>query len=327
MKLWMHMLRDFSTMLMENGACHVDGHFKHPEQLFVAAYRGQSKYTKFLLQIGVDANMTEKGCSALSIAAWTGEVEVVKHLLDHHAEIDYQVPHSGTTALFAAASGSYSEVVRLLLERGANPNIKDKYGQTPLFIAIMQENDKVANILLDAGSNPNARDIYGRNPLMYAAAMGHQVFSNSLLQAGTDFDIADTTGRTPLLNAAAGGSLKLVQMLLDMKADPAQMDKYGRDAAYEASKRGHRDVARALLYNTGEENSSIKDTSLSGANDPKRSQGEKICDICTVGVPYGDHYFHCGICQGGDFDICRYCEESEVSCLVEGHKLTRECAN
>lgn len=154
------------TMLMENGACHVDGHFKHPEQLFVAAYCGQSKYTKFLLQIGVDANMTEQSYSALSIAAWSGEFEVVTHLLDHNAEIDYQVPHSGSTALFAAASGSYSEVVRHLLERGANPNIKDKYGQTPLFIAIMQENDKVTNILLDAGSNPNARGIYGRNPLM-----------------------------------------------------------------------------------------------------------------------------------------------------------------
>lgn len=306
------------TMLMENNL------FKRPEQLFYAAHHGESEYAKFLLQIGVDANITtaEKGESALPMAARNGHAGVVRHLLDHGADVDHQDLHYGKTALYMATCAGQGDIVRLLLERDANPRIKNIYGQTPLSFAAWEEIGEVVCLLLNTGADPNSKDIYGRTPLMFAAAIGHEAISSLLLQAGSDINTTDINGRTPLVNAAAGGSLTLVQILLDMKADPARKDKYGRDAEYEANKRGHRNVARALLCSTGGEN-----ILLSGAKSSKRSRGQTFCDICFVILPYGSHYFHCKICHGGDFDICQYCEESGASCFMEGHQLYKGIIN
>lgn len=305
------------TMFMEND------YFTHPEQLFHAAHHGESKYVKFLLQIGVDANITtaEKGESALSVSARNGHAGVVKHLLDHGADVDHQDLHYGKTSLYMAACAGQGDIVRLLLERNANPRVKNIHGETPLSFAAWGGIEEVASILLNAGADPSTKDSYGRTPLMFAAAIGHQVISSLLIQAGSDINTTDVSGRTPLVNAAAGGSLTLVQILLDIKADPARKDKYGRDAEYEATRRGHGHVARALL---GEEVPGVECLLLSEAKGLQRPSGLILCDICLMRLPYGEHHFHCGICRGGDFDICRYCEESGVSCFVEEHQLTRE---
>lgn len=92
--------------------------------LNLAASRGAVKVTGILLDNGADPNLTGSGGAApLEDAALKGEEKIVKILLDHGALVNRINSGSGTTALYAAASFGKAAIVKLLLEREANPNL------------------------------------------------------------------------------------------------------------------------------------------------------------------------------------------------------------
>lgn len=89
-------------------------------------------------------------------AAEQNDVERCKWLIDHGAEVDRS--STGATALHSAAQGDSREVIRLLLERGADPNRPDVDGWTPLFYARSRES---IQILLRSGADPKIQDQVG----------------------------------------------------------------------------------------------------------------------------------------------------------------------
>jgi ankyrin repeat protein len=89
-----------------------------------------------LLQRGASANAGPSGSSPLEDASLKGFDAIVNTLLDHGAVVNQLNIASGTTALYAAASFGKSNVVRLLLDRGANPNLCGKNGKTPYQAAV-----------------------------------------------------------------------------------------------------------------------------------------------------------------------------------------------
>ena len=92
-----------------------------------------------------------------------------------------------------------TEILKLLLEGGADPNVADGDGLTPLlFVARRQKYKAVAKLLLDYGANPNKADQVGRTPLHYAVIYGAKEVFQVLLDRGADPLKPDTYGRTPL---------------------------------------------------------------------------------------------------------------------------------
>jgi len=104
----------------------------------------------------------------------------------------------GLTPLHSAAFGGHVEIVKLLLERGADPNAKTDDGLTPLHIAAFKGHVDVVRVLLEHGANPNAKDNNGQTPLHYAVQEGHVEIVKSLLERGADPRIADNGGHIPL---------------------------------------------------------------------------------------------------------------------------------
>ncbi len=100
--------------------------------LMMAALKGHLDLVRKL--IARDADVNKPGWTPLHYAATNGHLAIVRMLLDHHAYIDAESPN-GTTPLMMAAHYGTPETVKLLLEAGADPLLKNSIGLTALDFA------------------------------------------------------------------------------------------------------------------------------------------------------------------------------------------------
>ena len=89
----------------------------------------------YLLNVSVLKGTSFYGWTALMFAIWNGHLDIVQMLLQAKANPNLH-NETGFTALFLAAMNGYSDIVQQLLECGANPNISDRDGSTPLYAAV-----------------------------------------------------------------------------------------------------------------------------------------------------------------------------------------------
>ncbi len=103
--------------------------------LHAAAWHGNVNEVRALVETGADVNWKDSiGETALFGAASWGRVEVVRYLLSVGARHDLHEIHSGYTPLHWAARGNV-ETLRVLIEAGANPGAADKFGNLSVDIA------------------------------------------------------------------------------------------------------------------------------------------------------------------------------------------------
>ena len=111
-------------------------------------------------------SINKNGHTPLILACYRNQVLAVKKLLELGAEIDYQ-SGDGTALLGATYQNNY-DVIKLLLDDGANPNISDANKETPLIMASKSDNAKVIKLLLEAGADKNIKDKLGNTAANYA---------------------------------------------------------------------------------------------------------------------------------------------------------------
>ena len=182
-------------------------------------------------------------------AAFDGNFEAVKKSIRDGADVDYPcpTPKGTTTALFFASQDGHKEVVRFLLEAGADPNIVNHNGASPLFIAAQQNHDDVVRLLL-AEVDPRGSILpsTGAGPLHIAAQLNSTAALRVLLDDGRlPVDGRSTEGHTPLHQAAQEGQRKAIEVLLRHGAD-ASIAFNGKTPADIASRSGHDEVVALL---------------------------------------------------------------------------------
>ena len=100
------------------------------------------------------------------------------------------------TALMAAARAGALDIVELLLDFKAIPDLADSEGNTALIYAALNDFDETVNILIGAGASINHANKQGSTALMRAAEVGSNFSVIALLTAGADHTLTDFTGRT-----------------------------------------------------------------------------------------------------------------------------------
>lgn len=182
--------------------------------LTAAAVRGDLKIVGALLRGGADINAKGRNTWTALLLALEGERDQVAAVLLDQPGIDLtsQTPQ-GMTPLMIAVWHQRAELVRRLLQLHADPNHQDKDGDTALHGAAWLGNAKITRMLLDAGVNPNVRNKLGGTALMWAASYGQDEAVGVLLEKGADPRIKDVDGVTAGGWAMKNGRERLAMLL------------------------------------------------------------------------------------------------------------------
>lgn len=131
----------------------------------------------------------------------------------------------GSTYLMSAASWGAPEVVKFLLDEGADIHIRDNEGRTALIEGAHRL--KISKMLLDKEADPHAEDNEGTTVLMKAALRGSPEAVKLLLDKGVDVNAQNKKGETALMKAIHWGNLGVVKLLLSRGADVYAKKKDG----------------------------------------------------------------------------------------------------
>lgn len=123
---------------------------------------------------------------AIRMALDEDDLERMVQLLDEGANINALKGAYKTTVLMEASVRGNLEVMKLLIERGADINLTDKDGWTALMGATVQGHLESVSLLLKQGAEVNTRNQDGETALAMAAGMKHTDISNALLEYGAE---------------------------------------------------------------------------------------------------------------------------------------------
>ncbi len=171
----------------------------------------------------------------------------------------------GNTALHYAAYKNKTEIVKLLLSKGANVNAVSINKETPLHLACFYGNKEVIELLLAAGANVNAVRIDGWTPLHVAADIENISITKLLLTAGADITIKNNEGKTAfyyaeepelkalldpkiaLFKAFSTSKYKEVKRVLESGVDVNSVDEDGNTVLHYAAYNDETEIAELLL--------------------------------------------------------------------------------
>ncbi len=193
--------------------------------------------------------MSEGGCvsteEAFIDASREGDVDAVRKYIDTGGNVNYQTTravswrkniHTGDTGLLLATTYERTEIVKLLLDAGADPNIQSKDGRTPLMSSAYQGYIGIMVALIESGADINIQDKYGRTALMEASFQSQVDIINLLIKLGAHTNIQNVDGETSLIIASDRGHTAVVSALLEHGADLNIQDNDGKSALTLAKK-------------------------------------------------------------------------------------------
>eukprot|EP00854_Cymbomonas_tetramitiformis_P008563 gene8563-10164_t len=158
---------------------------------------------------------------ALLKAVRSGDAAATKDLLDRGANPNAAAEQDpeGRTPLHWAALEGFAAIVELLLAKGADLHIRDRFGDPALTCAIKEDHAATVETLLKAGAQVNGDRGDFAKPLNWAARFASVAVLEALVQAGAVLQVHDEDGATPLHSAVFAGSVPNTKFLLEAGAE------------------------------------------------------------------------------------------------------------
>lgn len=149
--------------------------------------------------------------------------------------------------LLRAVQAGDSLTLQLLLDGGANPNVKDAYEQALLHWAVHSGSVDCVRILIESGATIDVVDHFNRRPLHHAVIYSHRDCVRILVEEGAALDVVDCHGKTPLHETALLHDTDCLDILLEAGAATDVTCKGGHTTLYSTALLGNVAALSALL--------------------------------------------------------------------------------
>jgi len=231
--------------------------------LHMAAGRGLLEVTRILVERGARINARDSSGQTSLHLTRSGELgvpfddiyfDVVRYLLEHDADVGAQAETEHSTPLHLASYWGGFKVAQLLLDHGADINVRDKNGRTPLHGTLVGMHDGLGDyffdtvrFLLEHGADVHALDNDRATPLHVVLPTGGTKATGLLLKHGADVHALDGNHSTPLHFASESGNADAARLLLEHGADVHALNNNHSTPLHFISQGGDAGAARVLL--------------------------------------------------------------------------------
>ncbi|KAK3597127.1 hypothetical protein CHS0354_038046 [Potamilus streckersoni] len=218
--------------------------------VILACEKGNSEQLKKLLDAGADVTVKdEEGKTALHYCADNLETQCAEMLLEADTTLLNIQDEQMYTPMHMAVLAGNENLLKLLIERGADIHCLDENYHTLVHLATASGHPKILEILIQHEADLSSADNYNAYPIHYAAQLtsstpgisdpkaGEKILKR-LLDAGVAHDVVDSGGRQPLLWAACSGNVESCKVLIKAGADVNATDKDDLSALHCAASRG-----------------------------------------------------------------------------------------
>jgi ankyrin repeat protein/L-ascorbate metabolism protein UlaG (beta-lactamase superfamily) len=182
----------------------------------------------------------------LHSAATTGQLEVLRFLVESGAEVDAG-DSDRSTALHVAAVRGHPACVEYLIGQGADLAFQDSNGAWSMSFAVSGGNVEVIGMLIEAGAPLDLTPANDMTLLHYAALRGLPDVFDQLVAAGADVNRVDSWERSALWFAAGNGNSAMVNTLIKAGADTDRASVYGETPLMGAASSGHAEIVDLLV--------------------------------------------------------------------------------
>lgn len=193
----------------------------------------QRAIVEALVAAGADIRVADqRGTTPLMAAVYHGRMWSVKLLLDRGAEVNVR-DRSGKNAflyLYNSLFRDFEKDAWLLLEHGIDVGITSRIGESALPMIAEGGDASLMSAVLERGAPINGRDDRGRTALMTASDPDYRQKVDILLEHGADPRARDRYGATVLMHAASNQDPEVIQRLIRLGVDPRAHDREGKTA-------------------------------------------------------------------------------------------------
>jgi len=237
------------TKLLLDAGAKLDGEYRDGQSLLhVAAARGYAPIIDLLVSSNADVEALDaNGNTPLDSAVLHNQPFALAALLKDHASASYVHPLDGRGALHEACMRGFAQMIQPLVDAGADPTLRDRFGQTPLDIALAYKNGSVVATLLRLGQTLKQSQQIAEETMESATMRGQTEIARILLDNGFDVNKPSANGSSYLNDAALKGQKKMVQLLLDHGASLSARNQIGGTALHDAALGGNAEVVALLL--------------------------------------------------------------------------------
>ena len=229
--------------------------------LMEAAYNGHTDIVTLLIDYGHEINRkSSTGNTALMYACCGGFEHIVHNLLCAGANTEI-FNENGHTPLMEAASGGHVSCAKLLVHHGAEINCaSNEFKESALTLACYKGNYDMVRFLLEAGADREHKTDEMHTALMEASMDGHTDVARLLLDSGCNVNMPPDSFESPLTLAACGGHFDLARLLIERGANLEEVNDEGYTALMEAAREGHEKVVQVLLQHDADVNQQTEET-------------------------------------------------------------------